>query len=672
MPLSPRKLNKVADSWEKFVMDGKLEPGVVRSPIAESWQRCFDTRVKPDKGICTRFLESGELRNLQEKQRDLISIARPFMTHLYEYFKGSGYIVMLCDDQGYIMESFGDEDTLKKADRGLNFVKGACWTEEEVGTNAIGTALSLKRPIQVSASEHYCLPHHAWTCSATPIFDPDGQLLGILDVSGPSDRMHPHTLGMVVAAVDAIREQMLMRQKNRELTLALNNMNNIIHSISDGLITFDGLGIIKQFNPAAEQIIGRRNSEVVGVSFREILGLHSGLINKILLNHDSFNDVEVILDNASGRVHCLASAKPIVDNRGLFSGGLMLVRPIQRIQKLVNRFSGAEAKFRFEDIIGCSTELRETIHVASLASSAMSNVLLQGESGTGKELFAQAIHNGSPRSKGPFVAINCGAIPRELVASELFGYEDGAFTGAKRGGRPGKFEMASEGTLFLDEIGDMPLEQQVALLRVLQDKKVTRIGSDKTVPIDVRVICATNKNLARAVEKGNFRQDLFYRVNVITINVPPLRERPADIPVLFRYYLERTSNECGKPPISVSPEAMECLSRYRWPGNVREVQNVVERMVNGAEQNEIGIGCLPAEISGFLPASEGEPTSAFSQAVKIAEEREKHKKQQSEKEYQQILDLLTLYGGNLSRAARELGISRTTLYRKIRLLGIEY
>ncbi len=672
MPLSPKKLQGVAAYWEKFVVDGELEPGVVRSPIAESWRRCMETRVKPDKGICTRFLESDELRDLQEKQRDLIGIARPFMTHLYEYFKGSGYIVMLCDEQGYIMEAFGDEDTLKKADRGLNFVKGACWTEDEVGTNAIGTALSLKRPIQVSASEHYCLPHHAWTCSATPIFDPDGQLVGILDVSGPSDRVHPHTLGMVVAAVDAIREQMLMRQKNRELTLALNNMNNIIYSISDGLITFDGLGIIKQFNPAAEQIIGRRNSEVVGASFKEILGLHSGLINKILLNHDSFHDVEVILDNKNGQVHCLASAKPIIDDRGIFNGGLMLVRPIQRIQKLVNRFSGAEAKFCFEDIIGCSPELKETIHVAALASSAMSNVLLQGESGTGKELFAQAIHNSSHRSKGPFVAINCGAIPRDLIASELFGYEDGAFTGAKRGGRPGKFELSSGGTLFLDEIGDMPLEQQVALLRVLQDKKVTRIGGDKTVPVDVRVICATNKNLSREVEKGNFRQDLFYRVNVITINIPPLRERPADIPVLFHYYLERTGNECGKQIAHVDPEVVECLSRYRWPGNVRELQNVVERMISVAEQDRIGIDCLPAEINGFLPAPEEEPTSVFSQAVKIAEERERRKRQQSEKEHQQILSLLAFHGGNLSRVAKELGYSRTTLYRKIKLLGIEY
>ena len=170
MPLTRKRLQRVAVSWEKFVTDGELEQGIVRSPIAESWQRCFNTRVKPDSGICSRILESDELRDLQEKQRDLIGIARPFMTHLYEYFKGSGYIVMLCDEQGYVMEAFGDKDTLKKADRGLNFVKGACWTEQEVGTNAIGTALSLKRPIQVNASEHYCMTHHAWTCSATPHF----------------------------------------------------------------------------------------------------------------------------------------------------------------------------------------------------------------------------------------------------------------------------------------------------------------------------------------------------------------------------------------------------------------------------------------------------------------------------------------------------------------------
>ncbi|MGB9791621.1 MAG: sigma-54-dependent Fis family transcriptional regulator, partial [Thermacetogeniaceae bacterium] len=470
MSVANRALTDVALAWMKFGTTGEIDVDAVRPEIAESWKRCYKAGVNPYDGICRDILEASELEKLLEKHKDLIEIARPFMTNLYQFFKGSGYIVMLTDNRGYIIEAFGDDSTLKNA-IGLNFIKGANWTEESVGTNAIGTALVLKKPIQVSGPEHYCCKHHPWTCSAAPIFDHEGNVMGILDLSGPSDEAHLHTLGMVVAAVEAIREQMLLRQKNRELTLANNQLRSIIQSMSDGVIAFDARGMVTQVNPAAEQIIGRRGSDLIGRSVKEILGDRSYFIDQLLDEHDSFSEAEVIVDSLGGMIHCLISGKPILDDCGVITGGLIFVRPIEKVQKLVNRFSGAQATFYFKDIIGESAGIKEAIKMAALAASSMSTVLLQGESGTGKELFAQAIHNHSPRRRGPFVAVNCGAIPRELIASELFGYEEGAFTGAKRGGRPGKFELASGGTLFLDEIGEMPLEQQVALLRVLQEKK---------------------------------------------------------------------------------------------------------------------------------------------------------------------------------------------------------
>ena len=221
--------------------------------------------------------------------------------------------------------------------------------------------------------------------------------------------------------------------------------------------------------------------------------------------------------------------------------------------------------------------MKETIEVARMAARSSSNVLIEGESGTGKELFAQAIHNASKRSAGPFVAVNCGAIPRELIASELFGYSEGAFTGAKKGGNPGKFELADGGTLFLDEIGDMPLEQQVALLRVIQEKSVSRIGSNQVIPVDVRIICATNKNLLELMQTGRFRQDLYYRLNVINLRILPLRERKEDIPVLFQHFLQQMNQEGNQLS---QQDVIEHLLSYDWPGNVRELQNVVERFVH--------------------------------------------------------------------------------------------
>lgn len=463
-----------------------------------------------------------------------------------------------------------------------------------------------------------------------------------------------------------------IKERNRELVLTNNHLNNILQTMSDGVITFDEQGLISRVNPSAEQILGFSSQELIGHQVKNFLGESAHLIDKLLTHCDSFFEAEIMVEVKEGLVHCLASGKPIKDDQDNFTGGLLLVRHIDNIQRLVNRFSGAQATFQFKDIIGNSAKMKETIRITTLAAKSMSNVLLQGESGTGKELFAQAIHNYSPRRKGPFVAVNCGAIPRELIASELFGYEEGAFTGARRGGRPGKFELASGGTLFLDEIGDMPLEQQVALLRVLQEKQVTRIGSSKVIPVDVRVICATNKNLALEVQKGNFRQDLFYRINVIQIDIPPLREHPEDIPILFEHFLERIKKESGNQIKQVDPLVLDILKQYHWPGNVRELQNVVERMVNMAEDNFLGTSCLPVEIYG-CEAGSGAAVSTLSppKSICISQVREKRKLLEAEKERQELITLLTRYGGNISRIAEEMRCSRNTVYRKLKMYGIQ-
>lgn len=664
-------LSDITAAWQTFIVDGRPGDYSVSAEILESWQRCFKAGVNPHDGTCYHFMDREELDDLLARRQEFIDIARPFMLKLYEFVKGSGFIVMLTDERGYIMEAFGDKDTLEQA-KGLKFIKGADWTEASVGTNAIGTAVVLKKPIQTSGAEHYCQKHQSWTCSASPIFNMTGQMIGILDMSGPINSAHLHTLGMVVAAVEAIMEQMKVRVKNRELTMANNRLTDIFQTMSDGVMIIDQQGVVTQINPVAEQIIGKPAENLKGKSIGDILGRDLSALEGALKRQESFNDTEILLDAIDGRIHALCSGRTIADSDGLPNGVVLLIRPMSKVQKLVNRFSGAQASFHFNDVIGHSYAITEIIHIASRAARGSSNILLEGESGTGKEVIAQAIHNRSSRRKGPFVAVNCGAIPRELIGSEMFGYADGAFTGAKRGGRPGKFELAAGGTLFLDEIGDMPLEQQVALLRVLQDKRITRIGDDKVIPVDFRVICATNKNLLEEVEKGNFRQDLYYRLNVVSITMPPLSSHPEDIPELFAHFVEVIGRESEVEIKEVDEQVMEHLKHYKWPGNVRELQNVVERLISMAEDGRINVEALPTCL--YDPLNEEkhpeEPINASS--INVYSERERKKRLVADNERQEIIDLLTKHGGNITKVAREMKVARNTVYRKMRLYSINY
>lgn len=643
----------------------------VKAEIMESWVRCRQAQVNPIDDRIHHRLEPGSLQAMLRHNRELITIAKPFMENLYRIVAGSGFVVVLTDVRGYIMEVLGDKDMLTNP-MTESFFQGANWSEVEAGTNAIGTALVINKPIQVSGCEHYCRKHHCLTCSAAPILDNQGNILGILDISGASTAAHLHTLGMAVAAAEAITAQLSIRRKNNELSVTNKRLTNIFNTMSDGVIMVDDNGVISDLNPVTKKILGFGLSKFEakpGVPVESILGPRQAFIRKMIKNKESFTDVEIMLDTSQGFSNCLASGVPVTDEQGVVSGGVIVLRPIKQIQLLVNRFSGNYGTLQFSDIIGGSKAILEAVRVASLAATSMSSVLLQGESGTGKEIFAQAIHNRSERRAGPFVAVNCGAIPRELIGSELFGYVEGAFTGAKRGGKPGKFELACGGTLFLDEIGDMPLEQQVVLLRVLEERKVNRIGCDKEIPIDVRVICATNKKLLEEVEKGTFRKDLYYRLNVISITIPPLRERSEDIISLFNYFLEKLDRHNRN--FEVSPEVIEKIVRYDWPGNVRELQNVVERIVILTEGRTVTLDNLPREIRDWqsVDIQKAGTQKGENNGLELSRKMERrHFLEESER--REIIELLSTYKGNVSLTARAMGISRNTLYRKMKLYNI--
>ncbi len=645
-------------NWQYFIDTGESnDSSEVRDVILRSWQRCFAGGVDPYyQGLHDRLQGDDLLSALRRRER-LISVAHPFMADLYAIVKGTGFVVALTDEDGYILELFGDEgagDTPMTS----NFFIGASWRERDAGTNAIGTALEERKPVQVSGSEHYCRKHHCLTCSAAPIFDPDDQLIGILDISGSFESAHMHTLGMVVAAAKAIIAQLRIRKKNHQLAVANKKLINFFNMVSDGVLIIDQDGVVTELNPAAERIFAKERSALQGARLSRLL-TGDGVGKKSGFDWEkSRSEIEILIDTGNGPCQCLASAEPIVNELEQVSGSFITLRPIKAVRHLVNRYSGYSASLQFSDIIGKSREMEEAIELAKLSAQSASNVLLQGESGTGKEIFAQAIHNRSDRQGAPFIPLNCGAIPRELVGSELFGYEDGAFTGARKGGKPGKFELAVGGTLFLDEIGDMPLEHQAVLLRVIQEKRMTRIGGIKVIPVDVRLICATHKNLLEKVKKGTFRQDLYYRLNVMSITIPPLRERPHDIPLLFKHFLDGLYRDRGQR-LTVDRDVMHYLYAYPWPGNVRELQNVVERASNLAINGVVTIHQLPAEIvSRRAPQATAPPSS-------LPADRQQCLRQRQEREKHQLLHMLKVHDGNITRVARELGVTRKTVYNRM-------
>lgn len=593
-----------------------------------------------------RISEHGiEIR--RKYNRKLIEVAKPFLERLYQLVKGSGFVVILLDHEACILELLGDQYIL---DQNSNFQIGEFWDEENKGTNAMGLVKIEEKPLQVFATEHFSRMNHGITCSGAPIRGENGEMIGILDVSGDYHHAHAHTLGMVVAAAEAIENLLRLESANAEIVRAYNNVNAILQSMSEGLISFDEAGRITRLNPVAHKILHINSESYKGQLIGDLL--KNSYISTVMLNEGrTIIDREISLDTGYGQVRFLFSGQPIIDKNLKVCGGVAILREIKNVHRLVNRIVGARAHFTFEDIIGQSASLQKSIQVAKAVADSMSSVYLQGESGTGKEIFAQALHNASPVRRGPFVAINCAAIPRELMESELFGYEEGAFTGAKRGGRPGKFELANGGTIFLDEVGDMPLETQVSLLRVLQEKQVVRIGGFKPIEVTIRVIAATNRDLKEEVRRGNFREDLYYRLNVINISVPPLRHRKGDILLLVDYYIKKFSQLLQLPLCELDGKTAQVLENYFWPGNVRELSNAIEHAVNLAKGRIITTEHLPESLQGLSEP----PAQAKSSVSSMGELEEKL-----------IIEALDMVGWNITHCASALGIARNTLYRKLK------
>lgn len=638
-------LKDYKENWEQFIYKDYIKPNI--NPIVKlSWLRSKRMGIDP-------FRTYGKIKPFDyEKYKELINIATPLTEGLYSIVEGSGFMVIICNEQGQLLKVIGDKDPLNHAKR-MGFIEGADWSEAEMGTNAIGTSIVVDSPLQIVAEEHFAKICQSWTCSAAPIHDSNGKIIGVLNISGPRDKVHSHTLGMVVSTVKAIEYQLKLNENMQKILMMQKFLEAATNNIDDAIVITDTQGKIIISNDQFTRLFDLNKSQ------QENKKLSTIFINQLLTstNKERFLDKEIHIkrQDLQPSIHCIVSKIPIYQENS-WLGSMITLKEMKKVRHLVNHLTDHRAKISFSEIIGESHTFVNKVQEAKLAANTSSTVLILGESGTGKDMIAQAIHNASDRKNKPFISINCGGIPRDLLGSELFGYEEGAFTGAKKGGRQGKFELADGGTLFLDEIGEMSLEMQVLLLRVLQDREVVRIGGQNVISVDVRIIAATNRNLRKEVEKGSFREDLFFRLNVMPIELPPLRNRLADIPLLVEFFIRQFSHNLNRSMPIIEPGFIHALMQYSWPGNIRELQNILERTMNKSLKDHLTSQDLPSEIFEKKEQHKNENT--------IVLDRNQLKKQA-------IIHALERSKGNILHAAKYLGIARSTLYRQMKKFNIQ-
>ncbi len=443
----------------------------------------------------------------------------------------------------------------------------------------------------------------------------------------------------------------------------IEELQTLVNHVPYGLMVLEPGGVVRHLNAEAARQLRLPRHLAQGRTLGSLLDFDT-MVEQVFLTGEGYVDRERTIATPRFQLHVLDTAVPVKAADGRVLSVVNTFREISGAHRLADRLAGSHARHTFDSIIGQSPALLATMAAARKAAAGQANVLLSGESGTGKEVFAQAIHNASARREGPFIAVNCAALPRDLIESELFGYAPGAFTGAQREGRPGKFEAASGGTIFLDEVSELPLDVQAKLLRVLQEREVVRLGSTRAVRMDARVVTASNRDLHAMVARKEFREDLYYRCHVIALTLPPLRERPADVALLATHFLARYGAALGKPVHPLPAAVLAALLQHPWPGNVRELENAMERLVNLSEG-----GTLDAAVLGLAPPAHATGTTTYSGATPSVDATAPVRSLR-EAEREAIVQALRAHRFNVTRAAQSLGIAKPTLYAKLRLHGI--
>jgi len=602
-------------TWKKFVDEGVLDSNRMNERISESWHRCKQANVNPHMNKGQKILSSNIFQDQKKKSQIFLDIAIPQLQNMRKTIDELQMMALLIDPDGYVLSLSGNQQTLKRA-KHINFIEGVKWTEAAVGTNAIGTALQIEEAIMISGTEHYSVASHSWSCAAAPIHNDDGKLIGVLDFSCPIEFSHPYMLGMVTSIAHAIERECSIRVHQNEL--------HLIHRFLDVIDSDEQVVICNHRDVivSASKKVRERVSNWSRMKLEDLMqhGLKPKLEVPVYSNDRMIGKCIYVQENKQGN---LFSASPFING------------------------------ITFPGVIGTSNAFQHTLEEIKLVSPTDASVYVCGETGVGKEYVARAIHENSPRKNGPFIAVNCGSLPKELMESELFGYAEGAFTGARRQGYKGKFEQADGGTIFLDEIGEVPPEMQVALLRVLQERTVTPIGSSKEVPVNIRIITATHKDLLRLVEEGKFRQDLYYRLHVYPLYVPSLIERKEDIPYFIQDFCERKNWNVVFPK-SICNQ----FSQHKWPGNIRELLNVLERIYILSQGREI----CEKQISFLLQTMMGNQHQLALQT----ENQTEHTLNFREKiQRDSMVEALEKTNGNVSLAAKLLDVPRSTFYKRM-------
>ncbi|MDR6475837.1 transcriptional regulator of acetoin/glycerol metabolism [Paraburkholderia graminis] len=643
--------------------------------IAQAHARSLELGLRASEMPDFQPLRRPALRELVECNQSLYTHALPVMETLHAQIVDTQSMVLLTDSQGVILHSLGDSDFVAKANR-VALCPGVSWAEADRGTNAIGTALVDGQPTVVHADEHFLHANRILTCSCAPIADPFGRTIGALDVSGDTRGFHKHTLALVRMSAQMIENHLFSNQFADALRVHFHARAEFIGTLFEGLAAFaaDGTFLsanrsaLFQFGQALPALQVQPFEALFGAAFADVLQrIARAPGDNIVLTLPS--GVRVVARGEYSAQRYVAPAADVAGTaRGLTTHG---ARHAARIVESPSNVTPAT----LETLDTGDAQMSAILRRVGKVRGRDIPILILGKTGTGKEWLARAIHHDSPRRTAPFVALNCASLPDSLIEAELFGYEDGAFTGAKKRGSVGKIVQADGGTLFLDEIGDMPLAQQVRLMRVLQERSVVPLGGTRAIPVDLRIVCATHRNLRAMIEEGTFREDLYYRINGLVVTLPALRER-TDLEALIARVLELQCEGDGVPR-RVSPQVLERFMQCRWPGNLRQLANVLRTasiMAEGADQIELDD--LPGDflhdcadsaanddsrssLRTCDDATDGNPGSAQTPAPSRMED------------WQATLIAQTLarLDGNVSAAARELGLARNTVYRYLRRAG---
>lgn len=612
MPRAENPERGAYSAWKRFLDDGTVPQDQVPEAIARSWKRCSDITL-PTTGQAEPVSRSLLVDRVRANER-LKFVVQPEFDALAEEIEIGRCVILLSDSKGLILDSLGSLDFARKVER-VALMPGVQWSESGCGTNAIGTALAEREAIEVRGAQHYLPKNHFLYCAAAPIYTPEGEILGVLDISGDARDQHLRTMGLVRWAVQMIERRYALELKQDQELIRFHANPDLVSSHREGLIILED-GRIAGANPTAVKILKSSWQKILGA---EIGAVFSGGSS----HHDSISMVKsadglVFYSRHERRKGSLRRIEPppshLPQQSSLASEGDPFYHPLlDRAHRMLD--------------VGLS-------------------VLILGETGVGKEYFARRLYALSNRHKGPFVEVNCGALPESLIDSELFGYEEGAFTGARRRGMRGQIREADGGILFLDEIGDLPLSLQARLLRVLQERKIRPLGGRPT-PVDFALVCATHRDLHSMVAAATFRADLYYRLQDYCVRLPALRERP-DRTALINSLFSTLGGTALQ--LTLDEKAVDVLVCYQWPGNIRELISTLRAMIALAEpKSRLGIAELPFHIRGAQNLASA--TETMPATLSISREA--------------IAEALKITNGNVSKAAKRLGVHRSTLYRRI-------